>query len=611
MGKFWDALKSFGFKAAPAAKSAASATVSAGKVTMGTTVIKGAVAGGALAAGAEVVQALKVESFILMLLGIVHFVFLRGTGFQILTSTILLIIGTLATTAYFSDKLEKARSAWIIVLAFLVWYFMLGRTADTLPYVGGVAAAFLVIYGFGTQGKGFSALIAIVPILFFFLDVGLLAWAFQQFGWTLTPIIQTLVLFMPWWALLGFFYLPSGNVVVTIFKILGIVYLIFVLFIPTLPDIGHSGAALPGPEELLQAQKTVTAQLPQKENPAWSNLACIFGGEYTNVQACVDRRQEESGFNDLCSRVEGKKSGTVEFTECIQEQKQKKQREQLIVAGVTDPLIRAPTKAEFVIGDFFPKTSYREPNKEFKIIYPVELKIKNPRKLQFDIDLSCTFVNTKTKQKISGESMEPLKILEEEKSITIPCQPTDTLEGSYTAIYEAIFRGLTTTTRLSRAFIGTKTPEQKKTLIPEIRQSKFPGNTHLPQSPAEFARLNFAFGNPPENPIVEEGSLFLVGSIENIGPGKILAIHSYTLQLDGFETDPPACKSGANIIVPLLPSSSGKQIIYQPTCSIKKLPTDLQNPKDFEYREFTGDLEYDYQLTKEVPLEVKVIVGTS
>ncbi|MBU0456573.1 MAG: hypothetical protein ABH824_00920 [Nanoarchaeota archaeon] len=599
-------------KAAPALGTVASGVETAASGA------KGLAWGAAATAGSSFVDAISDPGFILFIAGFISFFFNEYLG----NFTIALLIATIFL--FYSSVFIFKGKGIIITAIFWVWYTFFGGVTDpqilfyVLPpivFVGMVAhgiAKKISHNGAFLEGAG-GELVGLVPVLFFFLDLGLVPLLTKTFNLPLTPLIQTLILFTPWWGLLGLFTTKKENFFISLAKIIGIVYIFSILTFGVVPDAyAASKSVVPGPEEFLQAKKDVEGQIPQKENPAISNFACMFS-EPTNVKACVDKRQEESELNYICKNIEKIKSGTAEFEKCKIEQKQKKEQEKLNVEGINDPTIKKPTKAEFKVSEYFPKTTYRKVGEDLKINYPIELNIENPRKQKIEFEVSCRFEqkdkNISGKPLGAGEDVKLLSSVGDTAQTTIVCVPNENLNGTYKLVYEAKFLNLNTKSRLQRAFIGTKSPEQKKALVSDIMKAHFPGKNYLSQAPADFAHLNFAFGNPLENPIIEgKGGLILSSTIENTGSGRILAIKSYLIGLIGFEVDKSSCMSGNNYFIPPI-KTSYKEKIHLPTCFIKTLPSELQNPEDYIYREFEAELVYDYLIKKEVDVEVKVLTS--
>ncbi|MEK6845280.1 MAG: hypothetical protein AABY26_00860, partial [Nanoarchaeota archaeon] len=308
---------------------------------------------------------------------------------------------------------------------------------------------------------------------------------------------------------------------------------------------------------------------------------------------------------------------------CLKTQKENKEKEKIIVAGVNDPTIKKPTKVEWVKSKYFPETDYHQPGGLYKP-YPLELVIENPRRQQFGVEVSCSFANTKNKEsfpgvvkggiEFSGSITDPtaalLTINGEKVSKTVICSVPEgkELNGKYTINYTAVLKGLNTKSRLARAFIGTKDEKWKEENIQKILSAHFPGSTGISQAPADLARLNFGFGNNPDNPIIEgDSNLILSAMVEDGGKGKILTINSYRINLDGFGVDDSEAKCLQGLALPVKTTSKYSQDVYIPSCFITSLPPELANPSAYEFREFEGEINYDYLLTKDVGIEVNLL----
>lgn len=623
------AAKAAGTKAAPVAriigKAAPAVGRAAGRVVTGAgtaaTATKGAVLGAGAAAGASFVNAIGDPGFPLFLVGLFTFIFN-----EYLANPVLAVILGSIFMFYSSIFIFKARGI-LITTIFWVWYVVFGGITDPqaliymiLPIViiGMLIHGIVAKFRGGTFGEGAAGeIIGLVPVLFFFLDLGLLDFLTEQFGLPLSPFVQNLLLFTPWWALLGLFATKKESFLITVCRIAGVAYIFIILTVGVVPEAYaqyREQSLVPGPEKFIEAKKELRERLPQKENPFISQLACLFSGEYADPQSCIHKRQEQSELNYLCEKVEEKEKGTPEYEDCLKEQQEKK-KQGIEVSGVQDPMRNQPMKAEFIVNQYFPKSTFRSSAEEI-ISYPLEFKVENPRKYSFTVEFSCSL--KKGSEVIPGQilgqsqnqnqGLNSVPVSGETFSTTIVCQAQN-LEGNYQLTYEAKLQSLTTKSLLRRAFIGSKGAQWKNEWLPRIRQAHFAGNLHLSQAPADLARINFAFGNPVENPIVElvepgKAGLVLSAAVENAGPGKIVAIRKYSLELAGFSSSQQACSlQGAKEAIPKDVTKS----IFLTTCFLDQIPADLQNPDNYEFREFEAALTYDYLITKEIPVEVKVI----
>ena len=611
--------KAAGMKAVPIAKAIGGrAAPVMGRVIGGAAaaggVAKGAVWGAGAAAGASVVNAIGDPGFPLFLLGLFTFIFNESLANPILA----VIIGSIFMF-YSSMFIFKARGI-IITTIFWLWYVVFGGITDPnaliytiLPIViiGMLVHGLVSKFRGGMFGEGAAGeIIGLVPVLFFFLDLGLLDFLTEQFGLPLSPFVQNLLLFTPWWALLGLFATKKESFLLTVCRVAGIAYVFIILTVGVVPEAYvhyRDQSLVPGPEKFIEAKKELRERLPQKENPFISQLACLFSGEYIDSQSCIQKRQEQSELNYICERLEEKEKGTPEYDDCLKEQQEKK-KQGIEISGAQDPTRNQPMKAEFIISQYFPKSTFRSSLDKITA-YPVEFTLENPRKYNVDVEFSCSF--KKGTEKVAGtiQPSAPVTIPEQERfSTTVICLAED-LDGTYQLTYEARLQGLTTKSLLRRAFIGNKDEQWKQEWLPRIMQAHFAGNQHLSQTPADLARINFALGNPVEKPIIEvvepgKTGLVLSAAAENAGPGRILAIRQYNLELTGFDSSQQACPlQGTKEAIPKEVTKS----IFLTTCFLDQIPADLQNPPHYEFREFEATLTYDYLITKQIPVEVKVI----
>jgi hypothetical protein len=572
---------------------------------------------GITAAGQQISGAVKNLAWVLIILGGVQF-FLRITisGMSSITFALALVLFVLSGYALAQRFQKNSMTITIPMLIFCTWYFIFGASYEPtflLTFLS-ITAVLFILPGIITKGESVPAELAgLLPVLFLFLDMGLLPFLIEKMSLPVTSLMQNLVLFMPWWSFFGLLILPNDsqnttvNGLVNLTRIAGILYIIFVLVAPAVPDLGYQDSLLPSAAEFEEAQANMRNKLPQKENPAWSNLMCVFEGRYNDLQKCINDRQVDSEIKYICTEMEGHKEKSSDYTNCFKEQKEARKNKQIGITGIQDSTIKVPTTAKFIVGKFFPKESQRSMKDEIKTKYPVELKIENPRKQTFEAEMSCNFSqkDNSVPGVIVGNPVIKFSNTLETKPVI--CEPLQPLNGSYKLVYIAKLKGLETKSRLQRAFIGTKSSRQKEELLPEIMSAHFPGKMYLSQAPAEFARLNFAFGNSFENPVVEGNSnLVLSANIENIGGGDFAKINSYSIDLFGFDVDDPRCINGHDVPLPKL-KSSFKSMIYLPTCIIKTIPSELGETDEYVYKEYEGTLNYDYLIKKEVDIKVQML----
>ncbi|PIZ52099.1 hypothetical protein COY27_01260 [Candidatus Woesearchaeota archaeon CG_4_10_14_0_2_um_filter_33_13] len=610
---------------APIAKSVAPGLVgAAGSVGSVTGAAGTAVSGAAFAAGGvavrETVGAMKAPGVLLIIIGFVHYL-LQINGVAGITTVTALILFFIAGWAL-SDKMEVDRwGVFIPMLVFLVWYFFFGATKGDLYfwlYFGGISALFFLGPALFTKGQSAKPeLGGLIPVLFLFLDFGLIAFAQQQFDLTVTALMKNLILYMPWWSLLGLLTLPvskgeSGGTIVSVLRVIGIVYVIIIVLLTSVPAVAYEQeGSLLDLNQFQQAQEKLRADLPQTENPALSNLKCIAAGRFTDLQACINERQQISQDKVTCVAA-GNKEGTSSYSQCLKEQQEIRVKGGL-VAGVDDPNIDKPTVANFVVSQYFPKDIPHSTGEG--LVYPIELNIQNPREQEFQVKLSCNFTNKKRKQSFEGEIITgsdlTIKGMEPKLSVSCKSPSNEVLNGTYDLVYAAEFIGLNSGSTLERVFIGEKTLDWKNEWTPKINSAHFSGTgkTHLSKGAKDFARIGFGYGNTLENPVVESGWQILTASIENLGSGKITKVNNY--KFTGFEGYPGefiGCLQNTPVTLP--EQKYGGKLIYLLTCNTDSLPDNFANPnEDKGYEgpiEFVAQLNYDYKIEDTESITVRL-----
>lgn len=574
-------------------------------------------------------SALAALSIFLFIFGFLHhftfrFYLPNATRYHEFAAWIFLLVGTYTFFLHLEDRgaVQDFKPGLAALLGFLIWYRFLGAKPSTLIPIVIVLAIYFGYLGVTRKSEGFAEIaVGLIPVMIFFLDISLIEWIHQYFNWTINPILNTLIINMPWWALLGFLSFPqkveekgSAGTILVLAKIGFLLYLFFVFSIPFTP-IGHfDQSVIPSPTETLE----VGSEFLQKARPEpriWSVLNCL--GD-TEVSECIELRQEKSSLRALCKADKQVKGGITTIEECIAREEKNREKILFEVAGILDPTLKEPTTAKFKRGDFFPDSQTWNVKNPPLLQYPITLDIKNPREEKITVDFSCEFslssfsLNDKA---ISGEITSPTKTYttsEPEDAVSVVCRPPRNLitkdikngKQRMKLTYTAQFHDLYTSSRLQRAFIGEVPLDKKGSLINNVVQLHFRNNEHLSQAPADFAQINFAFGNPLNSPIVEPEDNLLSSTIKNAGRGEITVIKEYRLDLPGFFTDHQDCLFDTNVPVP----ESAHESIYLPTCIISSLPLELEDPEmDYALREFEASLVYDYKIKHEANPELLVM----
>lgn len=238
-------------------------------------------------------------------------------------------------------------------------------------------------------------------------------------------------------------------------------------------------------------------------------LACLMAGA-PDQQVCVTEREAERRCAD--------KKGTPEYEKCVKGEQVGE------VSGTIDDTI-PPTKVAFEKSKFFPKQFIEGDTRKL----PMQINIENPRGQEIEIAFSCKLKKGQTEIP-SKASPESKTITKEEKTATqiIGCEPTEPYKaGSYTATFEAEVY-MQTPAGLKRLLIGDQklTQEERNKLIAQHSLEPFS------KGPEEFATYSIGFGNPPQNPLLDDSeNQLLMGNIENKGDGIITQVHSVSIQL--------------------------------------------------------------------------------
>tara|TARA_Y100000310_G_scaffold324914_1_gene387516 strand:- start:25806 stop:27623 length:1818 start_codon:yes stop_codon:yes gene_type:complete len=582
-------------------------------------------------AGKQLAQAGKSLGWLMVILGTLHYILkIYVPQFAIYSLVFSLSLFVLAAYAL-AQRTEKDRIAILIpMLIFCIWYFIFSGNVSLTFWLwfGPVIAAIVVLPIILTHGQSTTPeVLGFLPVLFLFLDVGLLPWLVQTYDITPTILLENLMLFMPWWAFFGIMTMPTDssskgytNFLINLTRVIGIFFIVFTFIIPAVPNLGHETTftdELPGLGEITEASQEYQKRAAKTEHPFFANMACIIS-DAENLEQCLKDRQQRREFEYYCRFEENIKKTSSKFEACVAEQKKKREKE-LLVAGQSDKDIKEPTKATFKVSEFFPEKQYlSSPSESLNFRYPINFILENPRSQSIDIVFSCKFKSkTKSKAEIIGNidvgegpenGRDTIKATGTQTKRTIACTPSEILDGRYQLVYLAEMQNVQSGSRLKRAFIGDKDLEWKEEWIDKIKKASFSKREHLSRGPEEFARINFAFGNFLEDPFIEykaekQNSLILSSTIENLDGGKITRIGSYSINLLGFQPQPGQadCLSGFNY-----PTSKTRQkTIPLPTCLMHKIPIEFQNPTDFIIKEFTAEVIYDYQKERSMDVEVK------
>jgi len=587
----------------------------AGSASTGAGAAQGTIIGAGAAVGKSLIESGQKRGFLLFVAAGLVFAFSQFFGVPSLYGYLSLFF--MLYSAFFIFRGQGS----IVVIFFVVWYFLLGRADITqlgysiIPIIL-IAGLMHGVIGVLTKKEGFALsggkemLIGAVHVLIFFLDIGIVEYYSPSLNWGGLSILIPFLAVIPLWAYVGLVVMMSDDSEKsTIFnKIaigIGILYLVSILVLVPSGAYGQAKELVPGMEEFVAAKQNIQGQLPKVELPSTSNLRCLIAGRFTDLQACITDRQLNSELKSICIS-EGYEEGSEAYNKCITEQKEIR-KQGPPVSGTNDPTIKEPTTTKFVVGQYFPTEMTHDTGTSIE--YPINLEITNPRKQNLTFEFSCNFTNKKDKTEnfqgtiISGDRLE---FSGENPKITVICQSpsSQSLNGSYDLIYHATIKGLSSSSKLQRAFIGDRDDKWKEEWVPKIMAAHFSGSSRLSQGAPDFARINFGYGNTIEDPIVESKyGQTLSSSIENLGNGRIINVYNY--KFEGFEGfgNLDACTYGEKVHLP----SFGKSAIPLKPCFTKTIPSELSNPRDYVLKEFEATIVYDYLIERNVGITVNLV----
>lgn len=583
-----------------------------GKVEKIKTVVVG-VAGSALSTGGEAIKktagAMRNFSLMLIVLGLVHFLLRFGQA-QLSASSFIFSLFLFILSGYaLSQAADKDRMAILIpMLLFSIWYFIFkaaisGPIAITMLSISiGLIGLPLIL----TKGKsGKAEALGLLPILFFFLDLGLLPFLAEKLNLVLAPAAENLLIFVPWWVVLGIFILPTEGLsgfsgfIIVLLKAAGIFLVVISFVMPAIPNWGHVTTLLPSVGQLQEAQVKVQERFAGKENPFISSFACI--SDFENYQGCIDKRQQEAAYRNNCRLDKDVKEGRKTVDECIIEIKEKEKQQLSVASGAVDPTIKLPTAFEFRIDEqFFPKKASVESG---PLVYIANLDYKNPRQQEIKIDFTCRFTK-KGEETFLGEitTAKSITVSDVAGTESVFCQPPagKALNGRYDLVFNATLHNLVSRSRLTRFFIGKKTNDEKSEIISELEKIEGKSLNSFSDSlaPADPTVLIFGLGNSPKDPIISSNkNVILALGIQDSRKGKVEKINHYELFLPGVTG---SCLVGDNI--PL--GSASEANIWNSGCLVN-LPPEFAEIENFRKEEFESMVDYDYLITKKIMVEVE------
>ena len=573
---------------------------------------KGLVIGGTLEAGKQGAKAVGDPSVLFTIFGFV--LFFKNLVFSqssIVNGITLADIISIIFLWYAAIVLFENRGLYLTA-GFTIWFIVLGapNPIDNMMTIVLIVITAMLVHGLvtkvtkkGTFGDGLrgEVTVGLIPILFFLLDVGAVEYLGILLNIPLNNEIMNIVLVIPWWGYLGLFYMKttngdgSKNMFKSVLKFIGIAVLVLML----LPIIAESASdSKDSPfrlENFRDAQANFGADCEKARS--WHTFTCmgdLLSGK-PNIEDCVNRKLKECEFKAACN-AEGLSPGTTTYNRCVADLHEQDKNPSLKVAGTHDPTINEPTKITFKI-DKESLPTVEEP----LLPYTSELEIKNPRKLDLDIEVSCKFVKKRgLKKEIAGTIVGLSKVKTEKKNpfkASFSCKQDGSLEGSHDLIFTAVAKGMETESRLIRAVVGDKEPEEIEILKPEI-------NTVIPTAvsmgPADPARIDFDLGHSRGDRVIEDNpfrQVHLRSKIANVGSGKVTKA-TFKIDLpEGFTMqEDTGCLSSDDVKLTSASVYGAKQEIPLPTCTFTDMPDEWKPVGIDEWfvQEVRAVVNYDY-----------------
>lgn len=575
--------------------------------------VGGAAARGGMRVAAPVAGGLKDPGILLAIFGL--FTFLADvTGI----SAVIFILETIFM--FYTTILIFQWRGILPVTLFYIWYVPMGGFTDPngllymLPTLLGIGIVVRGLVGLirkeGFLNSSGSEFIGLLPIGFLFLDLGLVEFLTDYFGIALNPFLKNVLLFTPWWTLLGIFTSKSEHILATLLRIAGVLYVLSILTFGVLPDAYDSVLSrAPGPEKLLEAKKEFREQAGVQLNPfskLMIQLSCSLS-DAANAQECVQKETENREIRAIC-KGKGWNEGTPLYEECVKEERLKKKNPSLQVLGAIDPTIKKPTTAKLTL-DVKNFPNIYDPNLPF----PFEVRIENPRQQQIILGISCSFDGKEGLPDVRGSpsggaSDAPWEIrFSEDLTNSFLCYPLEKLEeGRYILQVNATLKNLTTYSRLQRAFIGDKSAKEKERLM----RNEISKVISSPQSkaPADLAWIAFDLGHASNEAVIENKPhkpVIVKSKIENKGSGELVKVERYLIDLPGFTPKNPGREGFTCLEGSIRELKDAGREIPLPNCEIDFYPVELKLTEDWIAKEFYATLIYEYRITAKHDVKIE------
>jgi len=551
----------------------------------------------------QLVDSIKDPGFVLFILGIVAHVLGRasdfglpyyGYGLRIFFSVVLL--------GYAVLFIFKGRGLILITLL-SIWYFIFGLSYDPSVLVGlflALGIYFLLLKWKTGEFVIGEEVVGLLPLLFFYLDVGVLSFFVQRYGITVTPMLASLILYMPWWAAIGIFSTERKNMWISFAKIFSVAWIIAIVFVGAFPGMGFQ-SIVPGIEDIAEAQEQVIKDIkvPSSLRITWWRTECTL--KYTanpqKINDCVGERIVEY----TCKQEVGK--DPAEIKECVEKNIAEAKKGDL------------STKKELTKIKFEFKRPADEIYKSKRTAgsigpMPYDILLENTRKEPIYITMSCKFkVREEEKEgDISPAHMQLFEFVSPKTSVSVTkrvnCVPKEPYkEGKYKVIFEAIIEDVNTGTELSRIFAATPETEKDVEDLQQILQLRKLQPVQKPITGEEFAGFYFEIGTGQTFIYSEyEPTQTIAGNPKNLKKGEVVNYKKVEIDLRNPGIIPGDCGDfvyrGENKLVWEGTGTPELNCQLEIAEEFRNLGLEQQR-KPYEPFEFNAVMTYDYKMKKE------------
>lgn len=600
--------------------------------------IGGAVAGSASSAAnfalSQAGKAVENMSIIMIVLGIIQFVMRSYVGDK---SPLVFILSLLLFVMAGYAMAEKVRVArWAVfgpMIVFSVWYFYF--KANIVPgfliYFLSIAVGLLLVIDILTKGRAVQPeLYGLFPVLFFFLDMGLIPFLIDTIGLPLTNLAQNLVLFMPWWAFFGIMTFPIDgsnkdskvNGLMQFLHIIGVFYIIFVFLLPMIPSLGYdTNSFVPDVGTLASTQEEYRERLEGTRNPVSIFWECAFVEyRYDELDTCEEEKKQEAEIEAECRNQgfsESSPQEKVRFEKCVEDTKRAQEEWEVAAQGSVSRELDKHIAIELEKGSTFDKDISLLARNTANLQYPVKLRIENPHEKEFTAVVGCSFENRNSRKAsvngtVSHATLGEDGVLEVSDGLEqdFLCTPNEVLNGTYQLEFSVFLPEMETTSYLKRVVVEEydydspfKNADVNELIDPFFSTGGANGRAYYPE---EFVALNFGIS---DQKVLELDSYpLLVSSIENIGEGSINEILWYDIDIGGFEPDSEMynCFSGDSYSVYV--EEDNRKGYSEPLGSCYLIMDsevqDAVDRFDVSFHEFEAHVGYSYTLKESYNVEV-------